>query len=276
VIKNSTEQPEQNIAQQNAELLIIGRKICTKCRIDKRLSFFGLWSQSIDGLRCECKLCRMSDSAKIKMLYIKPLAGIKECSLCKSHKEDNLINFFKGATRCKDCTLRRPNINPDKNSKIKVCSKCSIGKKRIKKYFAPQENKTDNLRPSCRDCDRDIANKWRLENRDRLKILARESYEINIESRKEAQKKWNDKNKGRVRKYKKERKLRVLMAVPKWVDSELINTVYEKAVLFNMEVDHIVPIKSDIVCGLHCWENLQLLIKSENRSKSNFHWPDMP
>jgi hypothetical protein len=42
------------------------------------------------------------------------------------------------------------------------------------------------------------------------------------------------------------------------------------------EVDHVVPLKSKLVCGLHCEANLQIIKRSANRSKSNRRWPDMP
>lgn len=65
-------------------------------------------------------------------------------------------------------------------------------------------------------------------------------------------------------------------ATPAWADKAMINKVYEKSKCFGMAVDHIVPIMSKIVCGLHVWDNLQLLEKGENSAKSNRHWPDMP
>lgn len=65
-------------------------------------------------------------------------------------------------------------------------------------------------------------------------------------------------------------------AIPAWADAQTIGLVYEKAVQFGMEVDHIVPLRSSLVCGLHVWENLQLLDRSINTAKGNRHWPDMP
>lgn len=42
------------------------------------------------------------------------------------------------------------------------------------------------------------------------------------------------------------------------------------------EVDHIVPILSGVVCGLHWHGNMRVVTKAENASKGNRHWPDMP
>ena len=45
--------------------------------------------------------------------------------------------------------------------------------------------------------------------------------------------------------------------------------IYKLAAERSMEVDHIVPLRSKVVCGLHNIFNLQLLSKSENSAKRN-------
>ena len=77
------------------------------------------------------------------------------------------------------------------------------------------------------------------------------------------------------------RKATKLQATPTWADSEAIKGMYQLAAVFNrtgmnLHVDHIVPLQSDLVCGLHCESNLQLMPASDNISKSNRHWSDMP
>jgi len=72
------------------------------------------------------------------------------------------------------------------------------------------------------------------------------------------------------------------IATPAWADIDAIEAVYAEAKARNAEagekwhVDHIVPIRSRIVCGLHVHWNLCLLSASENIAKGNRSWPDMP
>lgn len=60
-----------------------------------------------------------------------------------------------------------------------------------------------------------------------------------------------------------------LQATPAWADLEEIKNVYLEAQYFDMHVDHIIPLQGKNVCGLHVWDNLQLLPAVENIKKGN-------
>lgn len=49
-----------------------------------------------------------------------------------------------------------------------------------------------------------------------------------------------------------------------------------RALGFDVQVDHIVPIVSDIVSGLHVPWNLEIIPRRANLQKSNKWWPGCP
>lgn len=69
-----------------------------------------------------------------------------------------------------------------------------------------------------------------------------------------------------------------MQAKPKWLNEFQefwIQEIYHLAKLRGLEVDHIVPLKHNKVCGLHVPWNLQLLNRSENAKKSNKYDEDV-
>ena len=140
---------------------------------------------------------------------------------------------------------------------------------------------------------RQRANKWYAENKERSSATKKKYQEENKEYYKMYYKKYGEENRKRrreiVKKYRAEnrdivnamnakRRAQKLRATPAWYeqDRDKVDLIYAKAQEFGFHVDHIVPLQSKKVCGLHTWVNLQLLAPEINLSKGNYNWPDMP
>ena len=79
-----------------------------------------------------------------------------------------------------------------------------------------------------------------------------------------------------------QRKIKQRGAMPPWANSFFISEIYDLARLRTRltgvawEVDHIVPLRNPLVCGLHVEHNLRAIPKMQNKTKGNRYWPDMP
>lgn len=71
------------------------------------------------------------------------------------------------------------------------------------------------------------------------------------------------------------RQTRKLQACPAWANLSKMKQIYAQArrlsdiIGIKYEVDHIVPLKNPLVCGLHIPVNLQIIPKWQNVAKSN-------
>lgn len=63
-------------------------------------------------------------------------------------------------------------------------------------------------------------------------------------------------------------KARNANALPAWADHDKIIKIYEECG-YGYHVDHIIPLCSNLVCGLHVAENLQIIKGFDNLSKNN-------
>lgn len=123
--------------------------------------------------------------------------------------------------------------------------------------------------------------KWREANREKSNQFSEEWKRQNPEKRRAVVRAWNKRNRDKVNAVYARRRAMKLKACPKWANDFFIKEIYHLARLrtkmfgYPWNVDHIVPLQSDKVCGLHVEHNLQVIPSSVNQSKNNRSWPGM-
>lgn len=123
--------------------------------------------------------------------------------------------------------------------------------------FSMANNRVLGKSRICKQCDTAKTKKYRASNLDSCREYGRNHYYSNKEY-------YLNKN----AKYR----AKLGMACPSWANEEKIRLVYTN-VPEGMHVDHIYPLNSDWVCGLHVYENLQYLSPEDNWRKSNLYNP---
>lgn len=182
---------------------------------------------------------------------------------------------------------------------MKICTKCGVSKDLS--LFSPNKKCKDGLQTQCRSCRAEYTGKWKLANPEKNAEYSRNWKLANPTTHIEYSRKWKltnpEKNKQYSKNWKKnnpeknsenrsKRRASELNEIPNWTNTEFeqfaIEEMYKLARLRTKltgaqhHVDHIVPIKSNIVQGLHCLANLQILEAKENLAKGNRYWPNMP
>ena len=174
---------------------------------------------------------------------------MKTCKSCNQAKTENY--FYIGKSYCKTCHKAKSRAwkesNPDRSREISRASKT----------------------------------KARLENSDHINAQRRRWNEENPEKAREslrmAVKKWSRNNRDQMNAAGAKRKATKLQATPAWMNPEKVAEFYFAADFLGMvtgewhHVDHVVPLQSEVVCGLHWEGNLQVLTAAENLKKSNSH-----
>lgn len=195
-----------------------------------------------------------------------------------------------------------PPVNSGGYPEGKECSRCGEWKP-LPEFYRDSANKTYGRQSKCKTCHDGYSRSWRERNPERARYTERVNQwrRENKERYHSHAKNWTKSNPGKVksihREYKEanrekvqtwsanncgKRRARKRNATPSWANGFFISEAYDLARLrtkqtgIKWHVDHIVPLKSELVCGLHVEHNLQVIPAVENIRKCNYYWPDMP
>lgn len=193
---------------------------------------------------------------------------------------------------------------------MKQCACCKVIKPMTD--FGKDRAMASGIKYSCKEClarkRRDTyqidpgksqlsSNNWKKKNSERQREYLAGYRAENKEKRNSESKEWRLSNKVHVSEYNKKytasnysaalarsnlRHARKKTQAPIWRDEFVIAEIYDLCVLRNRHtnikwhVDHIVPLTSKIVSGLHVEFNLRVIPALHNLQKRNLWWPDMP
>jgi len=165
-----------------------------------------------------------------------------KCRTCGEEKDES--EFYKHRRDCKSCVLKQQRSYQERNiQKLKLYRRS-----------------------------------WYERNKDRVLAKSSEWQKANRERRNEISSEWAKRNRDKKLYLSSKRRAAKIAATPKWADLEKVADLYRVAAKMSLgtgsyHVDHIVPMVSDLVCGLHVENNLQILPREENIKKLNRCWP---
>lgn len=270
-------------------------KTCTSCGKTKPFSDFGRNKSNPDGHQFWCRACFAAyhqDHAKgIRRTPPPPPAGMKRCTRCKALK--SVDQFSKGSREadglqdnCRDCNrkvsaeYRAANVEKERerHAKYHAGNKDKIHAKTSAWQRAhPEQMRARSRRFYVNNLEKERArqNKWSAQNKELKRSLTAAWRAANPDRCKAYEREYLRLNKDKVNAKQARRRARLIHAFVPWANPDKIRAFYAEAQRrtrstgIEHHVDHIVPLISKMVCGLHCEDNLQILTESENSRKNN-------
>lgn len=211
------------------------------------------------------------------------------CRICLNKKDENCFYFRKDSktyrTNCIECIIVKQKLKYEQNSEKKRAY--------AKEYLKNNSEKIKEYQKINKDRRSENAKKRRKLNPEKYREKDNLRYKNNVVAKLKSVKKYYETNREKRLNYRKNyvkihraecsclnriRQLRKINATPNWLTVEHKETMKEiykeskrmtETTGIEHNVDHIVPLRSDLVCGLHVPWNLQILTKKENSEKSN-------
>lgn len=202
--------------------------------------------------------------------------AVKECRKCRELKTLDSFHVLSKARDgrqyvCKDCACARTRQwNADNKEHASASSQ---------KYYQKNKERTlvKNKQWVLKNPERALSfgRKYRAGNTEKESERAKRYRSLHTEALKESTRRYHTENPGLKAAWDADRRAQKKSAMPPWVDRTAIAAVYREARKRTEEtgiqwhVDHIVPLKNELVCGLHVAHNLQIITGTENMSKHN-------
>ena len=186
---------------------------------------------------------------------------------------------------------------------MKTCTKCNTPKPPDE--FHRDKSRKDGRFPHCKLCAIKHVSEWQKANPEKRAPVKAKWQKANPQKGAAATMKWyaahytayRAKNRNALNAWQSQwkrnntpqvnastarRRAGKMRATPVWANGFFIQEAYRLAKLrtkvtgFEWQVDHVVPLRSKLVCGLHVENNLQVIPALHNQSKGNRYWPGMP
>lgn len=222
--------------------------------------------------------------------------AVKHCARCGHEKaitEFRVVRNERHCSHCKQCEAEYKRLHYIKNAeRIKAKARAWSAENKDRKAETDRLYREKNkARAQQKSRDYYLANKeacvarsvnWRKDDPSKARANESKYREKNRDKCNQRISDWKKNNRERLTFYFHRRRAAELKAIPKWADEKEIARIYEEANKMKDEqgrtyhVDHVVPLLSKIVCGLHCPANLQIAPPIDNLRKNNRYWPDMP
>lgn len=186
---------------------------------------------------------------------------------------------------CTKCGVEKPlseySFRKDKNIYRRDCKACHNKYNRTKYHANPEKERARNKAKYRANPEKKLAqNKaWKKANPEKYNAIVKAWAKANPEKRRATYKAYREANREKIQAYHKanrkrgraqtaKRRAAKLQATPAWADLKKIEEIYLNCPPGH-HIDHIFPLISPIMCGLHVESNLQILPAKENISKGN-------